>query len=166
MASAFPIGMGAIASIASTNVPQESEPLPMVVHVLSAALTGASKVNVDAIRRQTRVIDSYPIRSCNGQSGIRSSDPWSAMQCSAFVHIFAVITDSEPSDTRMPLTITCLRATGHATGRANDSRVLGMAGIVGVGTRGRGQLSAMLLVAQTFILVVDEDRKSTCLNSS
>jgi hypothetical protein len=50
------------------------------------------------------------------------------MQCSTFEHIFPVITDSEPSDTRMPLTITCIRTTWHSTGRANGSRVLGMMG--------------------------------------
>jgi hypothetical protein len=32
---------------------------------------------------------------------MRSIGPWFAMQCSTFEHIFAVITDSEPSDTRM-----------------------------------------------------------------
>jgi hypothetical protein len=52
------------------------------------------------------------------------------MQRSTFEHIFAVITDSDPSDTRM---ITCICTTGQCTGRANGSRVLGMmGGIVGM----------------------------------
>jgi hypothetical protein len=49
--------MGTIASIARTNLPQESDPIPIVNHALSVAPTGASRANVDAITKQTRVID-------------------------------------------------------------------------------------------------------------